>query len=168
MEYSNTKQSRANLPEPKKGNGLSIFVAVVTALAVFAGGLFAYSWYQNSQATAHFEEITVEKAAEKAKNDEDVVIIIGKASCSHCQSYKPIAKKFATENNTKFYYVDIETDANKDALKNHSEFAVDGTPTTMYYHKGVVAKSMAGERTSEQIKEDIEEAKTRDFALPKA
>lgn len=167
MEYSEGKQSRANLPEPKKSDGLTIFVTIITTLVVFGAGIFGYSMYQNSQAQAHFVEVSITQAAEKVKNEENTIVVIGRTSCSHCQLYKPVAQKFAIDNRVKFYYIDLDEGTNSGDLEKHPEFAASGTPTTFYFHKGVSVKASPGELTAAQIQKDIDDAKASGFTAPK-
>lgn len=168
MDYNMTNQSRANLPEAKKGNGFTIFVAIVTAIVVFSVGMFGYSFYQNTQAKAHFEQVRIVDAMEKVKNDENTVVIIGSKTCSHCLAYKPVAQDYAKTNGTKFYYVDLTEGTNEADMRNNPELAVTGTPTTYYFHKGVKVNASEGERTLKEIQQDVDVAKEKGFSLPKS
>lgn len=168
MEYTGTGQSRANLPEAKKGNGFTIFIAVVTAIVLFAGGMFGYAFYQDMQTKAHFQQVTIAEAADIAKKDDNVMVIMASKTCSHCQEYKPIAQSYAKDNKTKFYYVDLAEGNNQEDMKNHTELSVSGTPTTFYFHKGTKVNSSEGKRTTQEIQKDIDTAKAKGFEVPKA
>lgn len=166
MEYTGNKTVRANLPEEKKGNGFTIFLAVITAIVVFVGGMFAYSTYQDVQSRGHFEEVTLVEAGNRVRNDENTMVVVGLKTCVHCQTYKPIAKEYAKSKNTKFYYVDLAEGTNKADMEKYPELATSGTPTTYYFHKGTKVNSSEGERTRAGIQEDVDKAKLQGFELP--
>ncbi|MGL4662418.1 MAG: thioredoxin family protein [Culicoidibacterales bacterium] len=167
MEYTGSPSGRANLPEVKKGNGFTIFVAVVTAIVIFVGGMFAYSMYQDSQSKAHFKEVALVDAAEAAKKDENAMIIIGSKTCSHCQTYKPVAQEYAKDKNTKFYYVDLAEGTNSADLEKHEELATKGTPTTHFFHSGKKVSEVEGQQSIQGIQKAIDAAKGNGFELPK-
>lgn len=174
MEYSNQKHSRAQLPEKKQASGLTIFVAVLTAMTLFIGAMFAYSAYNNWQAQeqlkkeqATFEIISLEKADKIKKESDDAIIIIGQKECIHCENFKPIAREYAKEVSTKFYYVDLKADENIGKLKDYPDFKVEGTPTTFYFHKEKLVYSTSGEKNRQALEADVNEARAKGFVLPK-
>lgn len=167
MEYTKNNGTRANLPEPKKANGMTIFIAIVTALVVFVGGMFAYSAYDHSRTKAHFQEVSTEEANNRLKNESDAIVIMGLASCIHCQNYKPVAKQFGKNNNTKFYYIDLAVGTNQADMAKYPDLMTQGTPTTYYFHGGVKVGSVEGERTIDQLKTDTDSMRAKGFELPK-
>lgn len=174
MEYSNKKQSRANLPEKKETSGSTIFIAVITAIALFTGGMFGYSAYNNWKADeelkkdqAVFQVVSLEKANQIKNESENAMIIIGQKGCIHCENFKPIAREYAKSVNTKFYYVDLQASENVGKIEQYTDFKVDGTPTTFYTQKGKVLFSASGERNRQGLEADINEARSKGFVLPK-
>lgn len=167
MEYTGSQTGRANLPEQKKGNGFTIFVAVVTAIVVFLGGMFAYSMYQEGQNKIHFKEVTLVEAGEEASKSENAIVIAGSKTCVHCQTYKPVARDFAKEQNTKIYYVDLAEGTNKEDMEKYPDLMTKGTPTTYYFHKGKKVHSSEGERSAVELQQDVNTAKVQGFEFPK-
>lgn len=165
MEYNQTNTSRANLPQKKEANGLTIFVAVVTAIAVFAGALFIYS-ATRPNVEKNVPHVTVQEAAE-LKNNDNAAIVISRKSCVHCQAYKPNLEKYAQANGVKFYIVDLDEGNNQSEIQKHQEFLVDGTPTTLYFQKGKMIKQVDGEQSEKEIEHVVNELKGQGFELPK-
>lgn len=112
----------------------------------------------------YFEEISVEKAAKLAEA-EDVVIVIGKESCSHCKTYKPKIKQFAKDKKLKVYYVDLDVKENKDTFSEYSKLQVEGTPTTLFFHKGKVVERVVGDAGNEKIETTLKNAEKQGFQI---
>lgn len=83
-------------------------------------------------------QLTYQEYKDKVDNNEAFVLIIERATCSHCVTFMPIAEKFATDYNVPMYYVDTDTFSYEDwsgfersnsfLKKNSSSW---GTPTTV-------------------------------------
>lgn len=87
---------------------------------------------------AGLHELTYAEYQKKIDNDESFVVIIERATCSHCVTYMPVAKAFAENSNLPMYYVDTDTFNEEDwngFEKSISYFKEKngnwGTPTTL-------------------------------------
>ena len=58
---------------------------------------------------AGLQELNYSEYLEKINNDEEFVVIIESATCSHCVTYMPIAEQFAKNNSLPLYYIDTDT-----------------------------------------------------------
>ena len=83
-------------------------------------------------------QLTYQEYQEKIDNNEHFVVIIERATCSHCVTFMPIAEKFATNYNVPMYYVDTDTFSSEDWSgfeKSNTYFKKSkgnwGTPTTI-------------------------------------
>lgn len=84
------------------------------------------------------QQLTYAEYKEKVDNDESFVLIIERATCSHCITYMPVAESFAKDNQVPMYYVDTDTFTEEDwnGFETSNTFlkkkAGDwGTPTTV-------------------------------------
>lgn len=87
---------------------------------------------------AGLHQLTYQEYQEKIDNDEEFVVILERATCSHCVTYMPIAEEFANENGVPMYYVDTDTFTSDDwtTFENSNSFLKKsngnwGTPTTI-------------------------------------
>ena len=84
------------------------------------------------------QELTYSEYQEKINNGDHFVVIIERATCSHCVTYLPIAEDFAANNNLPMYYVDTDTFSAEDwnTFESSNTFLKRakgkwGTPTTI-------------------------------------
>lgn len=101
---------------------------------------------------AGLQELTYTEYQKKIDNDESFVVIVERATCSHCVTYMPVAKEFAKENNLPMYYVDTDTFTEEDwegFEKSISYFKEKngnwGTPTTLVQAGYDTVDSIEGE-----------------------
>lgn len=87
---------------------------------------------------AGLQQLTYAEYQKKIDNNEEFVVILERATCSHCVTYMPIAEAFAKDNNLPMYYVDTDTFSQSDwegFEKSNSYLRKAngywGTPTTM-------------------------------------
>ena len=83
-------------------------------------------------------QLTYAEYQEKIDNDEQFVVIIERATCSHCQTFMPIAEDFAKDEEVPLYYVDTDTFSEEDweGFEKSITFFKEangnwGTPTTV-------------------------------------
>ena len=60
------------------------------------------------------QELTYQEYQEKIDNGEEFVVVIERATCSHCQTFMPVAEAFASDNGVPMYYVDTDTFTSED------------------------------------------------------
>lgn len=105
-------------------------------------------------------QLTYQEYREKIDNEEAFVLIIERATCSHCVNYMPVAESFAEENNLPMYYVDTDTFSSEEwdkfeksnsFLRKHSNSW--GTPTTVVLVGSEALDYIEGETDAESLKE---------------
>lgn len=105
-------------------------------------------------------QLTYQEYKEKVDNEEAFVLIIERATCSHCVNYMPVAENFASENNVPMYYVDTDTFSSEDwegfeksnsFLRKNSDSW--GTPTTLVLVGSKALDYISGETDAESLKE---------------
>ena len=87
---------------------------------------------------AGLHKLSYAEYEEKVDNNEGFVFIVERTSCSHCQSFMPVAEEFAKNNNVPMYYIDTDEMEQEDWSKLESSntfFKKNsgnwGTPTTI-------------------------------------
>lgn len=83
-------------------------------------------------------QLTYAEYQEKIDNGDHFVVIVERATCSHCVTYMPIAEDFAKDKKVPMYYVDTDTFSEEDwtTFEKSVTFFKDakgewGTPTTL-------------------------------------
>lgn len=109
-------------------------------------------------------QLTYQEYKEKVDNEEAFVLIIERATCSHCVTYMPIAEAFANDNGVPMYYVDTDTFSSEDwegfeksnsfLRKNSSSW---GTPTTVVLVGSETVDYIEGTTDADGLKELYEE-----------
>lgn len=107
---------------------------------------------------AGLQELSYAEYQEKIDNKESFVVIIERATCSHCVSFLPVAKSFASDNNVPMYYVDTDTFSEEDwnsfeksntfLKKNSGKW---GTPTTVVLAGNEAVDYIEGETTADKL-----------------
>lgn len=109
-------------------------------------------------------QLTYQEYQEKIDNNESFVVIIERATCSHCVNFMPVAEEFATNNNVPMYYVDTDTFSEEDwasfeksntFLKKNSNSW--GTPTTVVLAGKEAVDYIEGETTADNLLKIYEE-----------
>lgn len=105
-------------------------------------------------------QLTYQEYKEKIDNEEAFVLIIERATCSHCVNYMPVAEVFAEENGVPMYYVDTDTFSTEDwegfeksnsfLRKNSGSW---GTPTTVVLVGSEALDYVVGETDAESLSE---------------
>lgn len=87
---------------------------------------------------AGLQKLSYAEYQEKVDNNESFVIIVERTTCSHCQTFMPIAEAFANDNGLPLYYIDTDemTEEEWNQLETSNTFFKKnssnwGTPTTM-------------------------------------
>ena len=103
-------------------------------------------------------QLTYAEYQEKVDNNESFVLIIERATCSHCVNFMPVAESFAQDNNVPMYYVDTDTFSSVDwegfeksntfLKKNSGNW---GTPTTVVLAGKTAVDYVEGETDAESL-----------------
>lgn len=109
---------------------------------------------------AGLQELTYAEYQEKVDNDESFVVILERATCSHCVTYLPVAENFASDNSLPMYYIDTDTFDSDDweAFEKSISYIKKangnwGTPTTVVQAGYDTVDYIEGETTAEKLLE---------------
>ena len=116
VSNKNTSKTNSKVKDNKIKSG-DIFLIVGLAIVVVLGFLLmgekeaepTYELPLTLSGEAGLHELSYQEYQEKIDNKEDFVVILERATCSHCVTYMPIAEDFAEENELPMYYVDTDT-----------------------------------------------------------
>lgn len=106
------------------------------------------------------QQLNYQQYKEKIDNGDHFVVILERATCSHCVTYMPIAEQFASDNNLPMYYVDTDTftvEDWEDFEKSNSYLRKAkgnwGTPTTLVLAGSEAVDSVVGVTEANELKE---------------
>lgn len=109
---------------------------------------------------AGLQELSYVEYQEKIDNDESFVVILERATCSHCVSYLPVAESFANDNQLPMYYIDTDTFDSDDWESFEKSISYIkkangnwGTPTTVVQAGYDTVGYIRGETTAEKLLE---------------
>lgn len=109
---------------------------------------------------AGLHQLTYEEYIKKVENKDAFVLIIERATCSHCVTYMPIAEGFAKDNGVPMYYVDTDTFSSDDwsGFEKSNTFLRKksgnwGTPTTIVLVGSKAIDYIEGQTTADNLKE---------------
>ena len=104
------------------------------------------------------KELSYAEYQEKIDNREAFVVIIERATCSHCVNFMPVAQQFAEDNNVPMYYIDTDemtsdewnqiSTSNTFFKKNKDNW---GTPTTIVLVGSKALDYIEGETDAETL-----------------
>lgn len=107
---------------------------------------------------AGLSKLSYSEYMEKINNDDAFVVIISRATCSHCVTFKPIAEGFASDNNLPMYYVDTDdfTEEEWGSFEKSNTFFKKnsgnwGTPTTLVLAGSECVDSIEGVTDEESL-----------------
>ena len=147
-----------------KKSDIALILGVVLVIII---GFFAmqgtkakptYSLPLTLSGEAGLKKLSYSEYQEKIDNNEGFVVIIERTTCSHCQSFMPVAEQFAKDNNLPLYYID--TDEMKESewskLENSNTFFKKskdnwGTPTTLVLAGSESIDDIEGETDSKSL-----------------
>ena len=108
-------------------------------------------------------QLSYDEYVEKIEDGDKFVLVIERATCSHCISYMPVVKKFARSKEVKIYYVDTNTFTNdewKTFEETNSFFESEdvktngwGTPTTLFLDGKTAIDHVVGSISNEELEE---------------
>ena len=94
------------------GLALVVILGIIVMRDVNAGPNYELPLTLSGEAGLH--QLSYSEYLDKVNNGDEFVLIIERASCSHCVTYLPIAEDFASSNNLPMYYVDTDTFTSED------------------------------------------------------
>ena len=154
-----------------KKTDIALIIGVILIVVV---GIFAFG--KNEEGKIEYElplvlsgetglqELTYTEYKEKINSQEPFIFIVERTTCSHCQTYMPIAEQFATDNNIPMYYVNtdnITQDEFTSLQKSNTFFKKSGnnwgTPTTMILVGSESVDELEGSTDADGLYEFLEE-----------
>ena len=140
------------------GLALVVILGIIVMRDVNAGPNYELPLTLSGEAGLH--QLTYSEYQEKIDNKEHFVVILERATCSHCVTYMPIAEKFASDNNLPMYYVDTDTFIAEDwenFEKSNSYLKKAkgdwGTPTTLVLAGSETVDYIVGVTETTRLKE---------------
>lgn len=139
---------------------LGLVVVVILGFLVMKGEKVepSYDLPLTLSGEAGLSELTYAEYQEKIDNKESFVLIIERASCSHCENFMPVAESFAKEKGLPMYYVDTDTFSEEDwsSFETSNTFLKQkkgnwGTPTTIVLAGNEAVDYIEGETTAEKL-----------------
>lgn len=94
------------------GLALVVILGIIVMRDVNAGPNYELPLTLSGEAGLH--QLSYSEYLDKVNNGDEFILIIERASCSHCVTYLPIAEDFASSNNLPMYYVDTDTFTSED------------------------------------------------------
>lgn len=140
----NTKVSKKNI---------FITVGVVIGFVALFAALFILS-NNRPVKESMVKQITGEEylAMIDDETEEARVVVVGRASCSHCLAYKPVYTGVANEKEVTIYYLDTDTIMDEDTWNAVWGFTgTEGTPTTVVIKNHENVDAIEGELTAEEV-----------------
>lgn len=105
------------------------------------------------------QKLSYSEYQKKIDDNESFVFIVERTSCSHCQSFMPVAEKFAKDEGVPMYYIDTDEMESSDWSKlevSNSFFKKKkddwGTPTVIVLAGYEVVDYIEGETTASKLK----------------
>ena len=103
---------------------------------------------------AYLKEISYSKYHKMLESKESFVLEIMRTDCSACKSFKPNLEEFVNEYKVTVYYINTDHLSDKEKDKLFDETGISGTPTVIFYEKGVeetISSRIVGSVTKERI-----------------
>ena len=140
---------------------LTDIILIAAAVVIVIVGIVAVS-KNGSNKEEYLVELNYKQYVEMQESNEKFPFIIESATCSHCQNFMPVVKKFANKNEVTIYYIDL----NKLSQEDYESFVASntffeenenwGTPTTIILTGREVSDSLVGETDENTFKEFLQ------------
>ena len=76
------------------------------------------------------EKIRAEDLSELKKENKEIIVYLGRPTCSYCRSFVKLLNKSIKETNSKVYYIQTEKDSTNKALASiRKEYNIEYIPT---------------------------------------
>lgn len=141
---------------------LGLVVVIILGCILMKGEKYvpSYELPLSLSGEAGLHQLTYAEYQEKIDNDEEFVVIIERATCSHCLTYMPIATDFAEDEGVPMYYVDTDTFSEDEwnSFEKSATFFKQangswGTPTTLVQAGKDTVTYIEGTTTAEKLLE---------------
>jgi len=138
---------------------LTDIILIAVAVIVVVVGIIAVAKSSSKADQEYLKELNYNQYVEKQESGETFALVVESATCSHCQNFMPVVKKFANANEINIYYIDLNELSQDEYTKFTSsntffeENKEWGTPTTIILTGKTASDSLVGETTEAALKE---------------
>ena len=140
-----------------KKTDIALILGVVIVLAL---GFIVMKGNKNSDNKEYLTKLSYLEYQEKIDNGDKFMFIVERTTCSHCQNFMPVAKKFAKKYKIKVFYIDTDEMSEEDWSKfeTSNTFFEEhkdewGTPTTIILEGNKSLEYIEGETDESSLKE---------------
>lgn len=98
-----------------------------------------------------YENIDYETFMEKINNKETFVILVWKTGCEYCEAFDPILEEVIKEKEVKIYGIDMSKLNEEEWPIVTNKTLTKGTPTLVYFEKGVRVNKLNGKQPKENV-----------------
>ena len=106
-----------------------------------------------------YTQIDYDAFQTKLDNKEKFILVIGSSTCSNCVTFKGTVESTETSKPVQMYYIYIDSLSDEDYAKLYSKYAVNSTPTTIFFDSGVETSTydrIVGRVSSTELKTYLE------------
>lgn len=103
-----------------------------------------------------YEEITYDEYVEMIENEENFILFIGSATCSHCNDYKSKVEKIVRNYQIMIYYIDVNKFTDEQLNKFKTTINFSGTPTTVFIENGKEKTDSKGNVSTYRINGNVD------------
>jgi predicted bacteriocin transport accessory protein len=156
--------NESKISETKNENKKDSFIKKhITDVLLIAGALIlviiGIVCFKNDQNKENYlVELNYDQYVDMINSGEKFTFIVERATCTHCQNFMPVVKKFVNNKEVYVYYIDTDTldEEEWSGLLESNTFFIDnsddwGTPTTMILNGSEVVDTLVGETTEEEF-----------------
>lgn len=106
------------------------------------------------KSNSNLKEINYKEYKKLLENKETFALEVMKTGCSACEDFKPKLEEFVNDYGIEVKFINTKKLSKKDSEKLLDETGVSGTPTIIFYNKGVeetVASRIVGSVSVEKL-----------------
>ncbi len=103
--------------------------------------------------------VSYKNFAKKVENKDTFILEVVQTGCSNCAEFTPKFEEVLEEKGLEAYSINISDMSDEDYEKFNEDYAVDGTPTVIFFTKGKessVLKRINGNRDKDYIIQKLE------------
>lgn len=83
-----------------------------------------------------YTQISYNDLENKINNKETFILVIGSSTCSNCTTFKQTIENTEVNKRVEMSYIYIDSLSDEDYAKLYSKYAVNSTPTTIFFKDG--------------------------------
>lgn len=83
------------------------------------------------------EKIGYKKVNDKISNKENFILEVVQDGCSHCEKFTPKFEKILDKYKLKAFKINLSDLNEKENKEFKDKYSIEGTPTTIFFEKGI-------------------------------